>query len=97
MSDAEFYSMVAKELAEQKLDQGLWLKARTTHPENENLAQSLYVKLRVEELRGEHSPKKDPRERLSVKQFLIAVGAVALFLWILVLIGTILTNPPGGR
>ena len=62
MTDEEAYAQVAAELTERNLKPGLWAKALAESVGNENVAKSLYLKFRAEQLLADYQTEKRQRE-----------------------------------
>ena len=54
MTDQRYFEAVAQEQRENRLDEGLWLKAMTTADNDREHARALYVTMRVEQLKQLH-------------------------------------------
>ena len=55
MADQRFYDQVAREIASQQLDKGLWVRAFSDTGGNESKAQAAYIALRVRLLKAQVS------------------------------------------
>ena len=84
-SDKPFYDQIARELKENELDQGTWLKALTESKDDTKKAETLYVEYRISELKGEntyHSAQKLKGLFFTIELNLILWGATGVLLLI---------------
>ena len=59
MADQRFYDQVAREIASQQLDKGLWVRAFSDTGGNESKAQAAYIALRVRLLKAQEQAEQE--------------------------------------